>query len=133
MPEALHTAESGRINLEDLDAERAGWSAAQLVEALVATTPDEEDPVVCHGDFCLPNVLLDPMNLAFAGLVDVGRAGIADRHADLALITRSIANKINDQFPSEYADRFIKRYETGSGVTVDPESMAFYRLLDEFA
>jgi aminoglycoside phosphotransferase len=131
--EALQAAESGRVDLDDLDTERAGWSAARLVDALVRTRPRDEDPVVCHGDFCLPNVLLDPDTLALAGLVDVGRAGVADRHADIALITRSIAHEMNDQFPPTYADRLIDRYAAVTGVTIDPERIAFYRLLDEFA
>ncbi len=133
VPEALLAAEEGRVDVEVLDAERADWSTSQLVDALVKTRPDDEDPVVCHGDFCLPNVLLDPATLELAGLVDVGRAGIADRHADIALITRSIAHEMNDQFPPEYADRLIERYVAASGATIEPDRVDFYRLLDEFA
>ena len=37
--------------------------------------------VLIHGDFCLPNVILDNWNLS--GYIDVGHGGIGDRHIDL--------------------------------------------------
>jgi kanamycin kinase len=133
VPEALLAAKNGQVDLDDMDAERVGWSAAQLCDALVATRPETEDPVVCHGDFCLPNVLLDPSTLEFAGLVDVGRAGVADRHIDVALITRSLGHEMNSQFGPEHAARFIGRYVERSGSEITETKLAFYRLLDEFA
>jgi len=44
---------------------------------------ERADLAVCHGDFCLPNVVLDPETLVVTGILDVGRLGIADRHLDL--------------------------------------------------
>nr|WP_260273337.1 phosphotransferase [Propionibacterium freudenreichii] len=36
---------------------------------------EEADRVVCHGDFCLPNILIDPETSLAAGLIDLGRLG----------------------------------------------------------
>ena len=34
-----------------------------------------------HGDYCLPNLLLEDWR--FSGFIDLGNAGIGDRHMDL--------------------------------------------------
>jgi streptomycin 3"-kinase len=63
---------------------------AELLAQVVAERPYVEsvaEPVVCHGDACLPNVLFDPATLDVTGLIDLGRLGIADRYSDLALTT----------------------------------------------
>lgn len=133
VPEAIELAGTGRVDLDDLDAVRAGWSAQRLSDELVRTRPADEDTVVCHGDLCLPNVLLDPVTIEVTGLIDVGRAGLADRHTDVALMTRSLSNTLNEQFGSGYADRFVARYAGLTGADITPERIEFYRLLDEFA
>ena len=37
--------------------------------------------VLLHGDYCLPNVMLD--NWRFSGFIDVGNGGVGDPHIDL--------------------------------------------------
>lgn len=55
------------------------WTASQRID----------DPVVCHGDPCVPNTLV--AGGAFAGLVDLGDAGVGDRWSDLAIASWSLA------------------------------------------
>ncbi len=130
VPAARAAAETGAVDLGDLDAERAGWTAAELVRALDAGIPSSEDIAVCHGDLCLPNVLLDDAGTAVTGIIDLGRLGRADRHSDLALAARSIAaEELNPQFGPAYAARFLSRYGEPAA---DPAKLDFYRLLDEF-
>ncbi|WP_394832348.1 aminoglycoside 3'-phosphotransferase [Pendulispora rubella] len=128
IPEAEQRAAAGLVDLEDLDDDRAGWSIEQLLRELHATKPSNEDVVVCHGDFCLPNVLVADDGTTVTGLLDVGRLGLADRYADLALMSRSLASPMNEQYDDDDVQRFFTRY----GADPADERIAFYRLLDEF-
>jgi kanamycin kinase len=40
----------------------------------------DEDEVLVHGDYCLPNVLLDADGCYY---LDVGEAGVGDRYIDM--------------------------------------------------
>jgi aminoglycoside phosphotransferase len=124
VPQAL----AAEVDLDDLDGERTGWSRDDLAARLIADRPPDEDLVVCHGDLCLPNVVLDPATGRVTGLVDAGRLGVADRWTDLALATRSLAGDLNPQYGQWAADGFLARY----GIAPDPAKNDFYRLLDEF-
>lgn len=123
---ARHAADRGLVDSERL----GGRPVADLLAALAATTPHREELVVCHGDYCVPNVLLDPQTLGVTGVVDVGRLGVADRYADLALMTRSLDDpRLNPQYEGSAGRRFLRRYGASPA---DDARLAFYRLLDEF-
>lgn len=80
-------------------------------EALEPTWPSTEDLVVTHGDYCLPNMLLDPDTLAPAGFIDLGELGVADRYRDLAAGAMSIGNDdLNPQYDQSHVARFFARY-----------------------
>lgn len=134
VPLARLRVESGLVDENDLDDERAGRSAPDLLADLVDRRPRAEelevgDLVVCHGDACLPNFLLDPDSLEVTGMVDVHRLGVADRHLDLALATRSMSNvELNPAFGPAAARAMVAAY----GREADPWRLDFYRLLDEF-
>jgi aminoglycoside phosphotransferase len=84
---------------------------------------------VCHGDACLPNFLVDPGTFEVTGMIDVHRLGVADRHLDLALATRSTADTtLNPGFGPDAAQALVAAY----GRETDPWRIDFYRLLDEF-
>ncbi len=113
---------AGLIDEDDFDDERLGRSAVDLFEELQEHRPHDEDLVVTHGDACLPNLIADDGR--FAGFVDCARAGVADRHQDLALAAWSIRHNLGEAWVTP----FLSRY----GGVVDPGRLAFYRLLDEF-
>jgi kanamycin kinase/streptomycin 3"-kinase/aminoglycoside 3'-phosphotransferase-2 len=122
------------VDESDFDEERSGRSASALLDELLELRPRAEelevgDLVVCHGDACLPNFLVDPESHEVTGMVDVHRLGVADRHLDLALATRSMANTtLNPAFGPDAADALLAAY----GGPADPWRLDFYRLLDEF-
>lgn len=126
--EACRRVAAGRVREDDFDEERAGRRATDLLTELLATTPKGEDLVFSHGDFCLPNVVLDRAadgTLQIAGLIDCGRAGVADRYQDLALAVRSITHNLG----RGWVRPFLSAYGLPHP---QPERLRFYTLLDEF-
>lgn len=57
--------------------------------AALGAPPAVDRLVVCHGDPCAPNTLLDDAG-RWTGHVDLGALGVADRWADLAVATWSL-------------------------------------------
>ena len=58
-----------------------------------------------HGDYCLPNVMLD--NWRFTKFIDVGNGGIGDRHIDLFWGIWSLGYNVKSD---AYRDRFLDAY-----------------------
>lgn len=62
--------------------------------------------VVCHGDACAPNTLIDDDGRC-CGHVDFGDLGVADRWADLAVATLSLGwNYPGRNWESEFYDAY---------------------------
>ena len=112
------------VNTDNFDDERKGKNIDQLYSELIDTKPGSEDLVFTHGDYCLPNVLINDSKLS--GFIDLGRSGIADRYQDLALCARSIKYNCNDP---ELISTFFEEYGLN---TINDEKLRFYQLLDEF-
>ena len=112
----------GLVDETDFDPERQGASATSLLEALRQHCPSEDDLVFNHGDYCLPNILIQ--DNAISGFIDLGRAGIADRYNDLAIASRSIATNLGEP----YADLFFEVYGVKK---VNIEKIDYYRMMDE--
>ena len=107
-------------------------SPAELLARVVAELParfDQEidDLVVCHGDACLPNIMVDPATLRCTGLIDLGRLGRADRYADLALL---LANAQESWTSSDQAERARSILFETLGIEPDHDRLAFYLRLD---
>ena len=116
---------AGRVDEKDFDPLRQGRTAGEAFDRLWATRPKEEDLVFAHGDYCLPNILIDADTLAVNGFVDLGLAGISDRYRDMALAARSITYN----FGEKWVATFFAAYGLDAA---DPARIEFYQLLDEF-
>ena len=94
-------------------------SAEGAMALLEHTRPESESPVVCHGDYCPPNLLIEDWSPV--GYVDLGELGVADRWWDLAVATWSVTWN----FGPGYEDLFLSEY----GIERDQKRTDFYRLL----
>ncbi|GAA1505506.1 aminoglycoside 3'-phosphotransferase [Agromyces terreus] len=97
-------------------AERAGVA----VPAELREPPPVDRLVVCHGDPCAPNTLLDDSG-GFAGIVDLARLGVADRWADLAVGSWSLEWNFGGGHEAAFFDAY--------GIAPDEPRIAYYRAL----
>ncbi len=64
-----------------------------------------KNDVLLHGDYCLPNIMLDGWR--FSGFIDVGSGGIGDRHIDLFWGAWSLSFNLGTD---KFRDRFLDAY-----------------------
>lgn len=82
--------------------------------------PPMDHLVVCHGDPCVPNTLLDDRG-QWSGHVDMAALGVADRWADIAVGAWSTQ--------WNYGPGWEAAYLAAYGVDRDEERIDFYRAL----
>jgi kanamycin kinase len=117
--DAERRAANGRIDGDQwLKSHRPLGLPAAL--ALVRDIPDVDALVVCHGDTCAPNTLIDDRG-HWSGHVDFGTMGVADRWADLAIATLSTQWNYGAGWEQAVLDAY--------GIDPDPERTRYYRLL----
>jgi aminoglycoside phosphotransferase len=114
----------GQVDEADFDQQRQGQRAADLFQTLLVTQPRAEDLVFTHGDYCLPNIMIDAGQVS--GFLDLGRAGVGDRYRDLSLAARSITRNLG----AHWQRLFFQAYGLD---TPDPAKVEFCQLLDEFS
>ncbi len=122
---AEQRVQAGLVDESDFDEDRLGMRAADLFELLLRDRPAAEDLVFTHGDYCLPNIMIDRDHHRISGFVDLSRAGVADRYQDLALAARSLAYNFGPGYEPLLWEAYGLR---------DPDDarIAYYQLLDEF-
>lgn len=123
----------GAVNPDFLSDEQRKREPADLLAALEAErdrriVQERQDLVVCHGDACMPNFMVDPDTLDCTGLIDLGRLGTADRYVDLALM---VANAGESWAGPDQAETAFRLLFEGLGLDQpDRERLDFYLRLD---
>lgn len=123
LKEAEYRVVNGLVDEDDFDDIRQGRKAVDLFQELFVAKPAGEDLVFTHGDYCLPNIIIN--NGDISGFIDWGRGGIADRYQDLALAARSLASN----FGAKWIPLLFKEYGIDH---IDYSKIEYYKLLDEF-
>lgn len=132
MPLARTTVAQGQVQPEFLPVELQRVPPATILRRLEDDLPqrrsqERDGLVVCHGDLCLPNLLIDPETLEVSGLIDLGRLGTADPYADIALL---LANARETWLDEPTACRADRRFAEHYGIDLDAARQRFYLLLD---
>ncbi|QVQ52839.1 aminoglycoside 3'-phosphotransferase [Spiractinospora alimapuensis] len=96
----------------------AGRVTPAQARAMLDRAPPVDTLVVCHGDPCAPNTLIDDAG-QWSGHVDLGALGVADRWADLAVATWST----QWNYGPGWEDTLLDAY----GIAPDPDRIAYYR------
>lgn len=131
--EARYRVENNLVDLEDVEPDTFGENGFknpnELLKWLEENTPEYE-PVFSHGDFCLPNILIE--NNEISGFIDLGDAGIGDKWRDIALCYRSLKHN----FDGTYGGKVYPNFDPDLLFTyleIEPnyKKIKYYLLLDE--
>ncbi|SDX93258.1 APH(3'') family aminoglycoside O-phosphotransferase [Paenibacillus sp. CF384] len=130
---AVEVVSRGAVNSDFLPDEDKHMPHDELLERVHRELPvrlDQErtDLVVCHGDPCMPNFIIDAVSFQCTGLIDMGRLGTADRYADLALMVANAGESWTEREEAERA--FVLLFEILEIKTPDRERLDFYLRLD---
>lgn len=91
-------------------------SAAEAIETIYKYESALQTNVLLHGDYCLPNIMLD--NWKFSKFIDLGNGGVGDRHVDLFwgawtlqfnLKTNAFASRFLDAYGRDKVDADLLR------------------------
>ncbi|CAF1409913.1 unnamed protein product [Didymodactylos carnosus] len=85
-----------------------------------------DDLVLTHGDYCLPNVLIDLQKNVVDGFVDLGQVGICDRLWDFALVKTSLERNFGNG--EKWFELLWREY--GLKEEPDREKIEYYQMLD---
>lgn len=77
-----------------------------------------------HGDYCLPNIILD--NWKFSGFIDLGNGGVGDKHIDLFWGIWSLFFNLKTD---KYTQRFIDAYGRSS---MEPDMLKVIAAIEVF-
>lgn len=112
------------------------FDTALFPESWCCSTPEEawqliqanrkylKTDTLLHGDYCLPNIMLD--NWQFSGFLDVGNGGVGDRHFDILWGVWTLFFNLKT---NAYYDRFLDAYGRDR---IDPEILRTIAALESF-
>lgn len=136
LAQAAYHVEHGLVDMDHVEPDTFGEkgfrNSAELLQWLYDNKPEEE-LVLSHGDYCLPNIF--GVREDVIGYIDVGKTGIADKWCDIALCYRSLSHNYSGRYKpipkdtvSDYDDMLLFRE---LGIAPDWEKIRYYILLDE--
>ena len=131
--DARYRVEHGLVDVRDVDPATFGAGGFQDPAALLRWLEENRpayEPVLSHGDFCLPNIFLDGGRIS--GFIDLGEMGVGDKWRDLALCYRSLKWNAGGMYGGKvYPEIQPERLFEALGIAPDEKKLKYYILLDE--
>ncbi|MBO4438968.1 MAG: aminoglycoside 3'-phosphotransferase [Spirochaetaceae bacterium] len=133
LKEARYRVENNLIDVDDAEPETFGPAGfenpVELLEWLEANRPTYE-PVLSHGDCCLPNIFIDGNKPG--GFIDLGDTGAGDKWLDIALCYRSLKHNADGTWGKKiYSDFKAELLFDALGIKPDWDKIKYYILLYE--
>ena len=133
LSEAEYRVRNDLVDLSDTEPETFGEGGFKDAEELLSWLKENKpsyEPVLSHGDFCLPNVFIKDGKLS--GLIDLGNTGTGDKWMDIALCYRSLKHNADGRWGSKvYPDIRPEVLFEKLGIEPDWDRIHYYILLDE--
>ena len=102
---AKRNYKTGNYNKDHFPDSFGYTSAQEAYDMIDAKSHMLQNDTLLHGDYCLPNIILD--NWKFSSFIDVDCAGVGDRHVDLFWAIWSLFFNLKT---NKYRERFIDAY-----------------------
>lgn len=130
---AQRAVENDEVDMEDAEPETFGangFSSPKELLAWLENNRPAEEPVLSHGDYCLPNIFVKDGQLS--AFIDIGRSGVADKWLDIAICYRSLKHNYDGTYTGEAYEGFCPElFFEELGIEPDWEKIKYYILLDE--
>ena len=98
-------------------------SPDEALDELAVSMPAIEGPVINHGDYCLPNILIDQGSVS--SFIDLGYVGIGDPYRDYTAAQYSVRRNLGDEWVQPFFD--------ACGVeALDETRLKWYRQIQAF-
>ena len=127
-PEALislgrQRIEAGIITQKMMEDEGLTRSPLKALDDLESRIPEVERPVTTHGDYCLPNIMINGARVA--GFIDLGYVGIGDPYRDFISAKYSVRRNLGEEWVQPFFDALgIK--------SPDKKKLEWYRQIQAF-
>jgi len=115
--------DSNELDSRGFNTEHRHLTPAEALAILERDRPQTEEVVLCHGDYCFPNILIEDWSIT--GFVDLGELALADRWYDLAVGTWTTIWNLGPG----WEETFLRAY----GIEPDWTRIRYYRLLYDLA
>lgn len=131
---AEYTVHNNLVDLSSAEPETFGKNGfsnpKELLNWLKNNRP-EEDIVLTHGDYCLPNIFVKENEIS--GFIDIGKTGPADRLQDIAIAIRSLKHNFDGKYTGgdKIFDFNPQMLLDELNINFDEQKYKYYILLDE--